>query len=68
MTEWQKVFEDKTGHRAEIVRAILEENHLSAIVVPKKDSSYHFGHFEVHVPHEDVIKAVKIITEDIKFG
>lgn len=67
MASWQKVFEDKTEHRAEIVKDILLEKDLSAIVFSKKDSAYHFGHYEVHVPPENVMEAVKIITEEIKF-
>ncbi len=67
MSDWQKVFEDTTIYRAEIVMAILDENNLSPVLINKKDSSYQFGHFEVHVQPDDVLKAIKIITEDIKF-
>ena len=49
MTVWQKVFEDHSGHRAEIVRAVLEDKGLSPVIVDLKDSSYHFGKIEVRV-------------------
>jgi hypothetical protein len=68
MAQWQKVFEDKTLHRAEIVKDILIDNDINAIVFSKKDSAYHFGQYEVQVPPEYVIQAIKIITEDINFG
>jgi len=67
MVEWQKVYQDSQQYRAEIVKAILEENELDPVLVDKKDSAYQFGHFEVHVAADHVIRALKIINEEIKF-
>ena len=67
MSTWQKVYEDSTGYRAEIVKSILEENELDAVVMSKKDNSYQFGHFEVLVPPDHVMRAIKIIKEEIEF-
>ncbi len=67
MGDWQKVFEDTTSYRAEIVKAILEDNNLEPVLISKKDSSYQFGYFEVHVKPDNVLKAIKIIKEDINF-
>lgn len=67
MTNWQKVYQDNLQHRAEIVRAVLEDNEIPAFVVSKKDSAYQFGHFEVHVDRDDVMKGKKIIEDDIRF-
>ena len=64
---WHKVFEDRIEVRTEIVKGILLEQSIGAVVVPKKDSSYQFGHFEVHVQSEDVLRAIKIIEEEISF-
>ncbi len=62
------MFEDTTSYRAEIVKSILDENQLNAVLVSKKDSAYQlFGHFEVHVRKEDVLRAIRIIREEIKF-
>ena len=67
MVEWQKVYQDPQQYRAEIVKAILEENELDPVLVDKKDSAYQFGHFEVHVAADNVIRALKIINEEIRF-
>ena len=67
MTVWQKVFEDHSGHRAEIVRAVLEYKGLSPVIVDLKDSSYHFGKIEVRVTPENVLAAIIIIKNDIRF-
>ncbi len=67
MNNWQKVYTTPALHRAEIVRAILEENHLKPILVNKKDSTYLFGNYEVYVSPDQVLSAIKIITDEIQF-
>jgi hypothetical protein len=67
MEKWKKVYESAIMHRAEIVKSVLEDMEMPAIVLNKKDSNYHFGHYEVHVSQDHVIKALKIIDEDIRF-
>ena len=67
MKNWQVVYKTENGHRAEIVRAILDEKELSPVLINKKDSNYHFGLFEVYVSPDNVMRALKIIDKDIKF-
>ncbi len=68
LSKWAKVYETKMPYRAEIVKDILDQKGINAIVLNKKDSAYHiFGQLEVHVKAELVIKALKIIEDDIKF-
>jgi len=67
MSNWQKVYTDRMEYRAEIVKAVLEDNDLQPVIVNRQDAAYHFGHFEVHVAPENVIKSIKIIKDDIKF-
>ncbi len=67
MSKWQKVYATNVLHRAEIVKAVLEEQGLQTVIINKKDQLYHFGHYEVHASPEDVIKAIKIIKDDIQF-
>ena len=67
MAEWQKVYENSAQYRVEIVKAILEEHSIPAIIVSKKDSAYQFGHYELHVQPDFVIQAIKIINEKIEF-
>ena len=67
MNKWQKVFADSREYRADIVVSVLEDSGLQPVVVNKKDAAYQMGLFEVHVPADDVIRAIKIIRDDIRF-
>lgn len=67
MSSWQKVFSDKHEYRAEIVKAVLKESGLQPVLVNKKDAAYQFGHFEVLVAPDHVLRALKIIENDIEF-
>ena len=68
MSKWQKVFSDRQEHRAEIVRAVLDDKGLNPVLINKKDSTYHLGYFEVHVEPTNVLSALQTIKNDIKFG
>ena len=65
--EWEVVYKSGTNFRAEIVKGVLNENQIDAIIISKKDSNYHFGHFEVTVQRDSLLKAIKIIKDEIKF-
>jgi hypothetical protein len=68
MENWQKVFSSGMLHRAEIVKAVLEDNGFMPVIVNKRDSLYNnFGNYEVLVKQDEVLKAMKIITDDILF-
>lgn len=67
MSSWQKVYKDRLEHRAGIVRDVLTDKDIEAVMVNKKDSLYGFGYFEVQVSANDVLLAIKIIEEDINF-
>lgn len=68
MGKWDKVFESKQQVRAEIVKALLEEHDIPAVVMNKKETVYHvFGYYEVHVPNENLMKASNIIANEISF-
>jgi len=68
MDKWQKVFSDPSMHKAEIVKAVLEDHNLNPVIVNKQDSSYKFGFFEVYVYPDEVLTAIKLINDEIKFG
>lgn len=68
MRNWIKVFENTNQIRAEIVRGVLEEKDIQAVILNKKETVYQvFGTYEVHVKREDVLAATNIITNDITF-
>lgn len=67
MASWQKVYQNNLEHKASIVKSILDDYDLNPVIVNKKDSSYQLGYYEVHVAPDNVIKALKIIEEEIDF-
>lgn len=68
MQNWIKVFEDGKQIRAEIVKGVLEENEIQAVVLSKKETIYQiFGTYEVLVKREDAMKATKLIQNAITF-
>lgn len=68
MSSWQTVFQSKDAHRAEMVKDILISNGMEAVVVNLKDSAYHLGSLDVRVKPDYVLRAIKLIEEEIKFG
>lgn len=68
MQNWIKVYEDDKQIRAEIVKGVLEENEIQAVVLSKKETVYQiFGTYEVMVKREDAMKATKLIQNAITF-
>lgn len=68
MAAWQKVFESETAIRAEIVRGVLEEKGITAIVLNKKESVYQIhGSYQVMVSSGETIQAINIINNEITF-
>lgn len=68
MQNWIKVYEDDKQIRAEIVKGVLEENEIQAVVLSKKETVYQiFGTYEVLVKREDAMKATKLIQNAITF-
>lgn len=63
MSNWNSVFKTSMQHQAEIVKAVLLDNDIEAVLLNQKDSSYHFGSMEVKVEQSNVIKALKIIGD-----
>lgn len=68
MENWVKVFEDSMQIRAEIVKGVLVENEIQAVLLNKKDTAYQmFGSYQVLVKREDAIQATKLIQNAITF-
>jgi len=60
---WEVIFRCTAAYKAEILKAILEENEIPSIVINKKDSSYLFGEIEVYVTQDNVLIAKKIVNQ-----
>ncbi|GAB3232489.1 DUF2007 domain-containing protein [Algoriphagus aestuariicola] len=68
MENWIKVYEDQNQIRAEIVKAVLEENKIPAVVMSSKETIYNvFGTYEVLVVQGDALAAMQLIQNEITF-
>jgi len=61
--DWRVVYTSNKPYQAEMVKDILIENEIEAILLNKQDSLYLFGDIEVYVQPDDVIKAKFIIKD-----
>ncbi|MEI6123761.1 MAG: DUF2007 domain-containing protein [Bacteroidota bacterium] len=59
--EWVKIFETTKGYEIEIIKGMLFENEIGAVIINKKDSTYLFGEFELYVTRQNIMKAKTLI-------
>ena len=65
MNDWICIFTTDQPHRAELIRMVLQDKDIEAVVINKKDSSYiTIGEVELYVPAKDVILAKHIIQSE----
>jgi hypothetical protein len=68
MENWIRVFEDQNQIRAEIVKGVLEEKGVPAVVLNKKETVYQLnGTYQVLVPGDQAILALQLIQHEISF-
>ncbi|MFN3530284.1 MAG: putative signal transducing protein [Bacteroidia bacterium] len=49
MNDWIKIYETNLLWQAELIKAVLEEHDVPAVVLSNKDSAYQFGLIQVLV-------------------
>lgn len=68
MAEWQKVFETDSSIRAEIIKGILAEKGINAIIMNKTESVYQIHRkYELMVSSRDALLAINVIKNEITF-
>ena len=60
--KWTKIYVTGKGYQAEILKGLLEENNIEAVIINKQDSAYLFGELELYVDADDIIQAKRIIN------
>lgn len=60
---WQIVYTTNQGYQAEMIKDILENNDIEAILLNKQDSLYLFGEIEIYVHPEQVIRSLNLIKQ-----
>ena len=61
--EWKKIYTGTDFFRVEIIRQVLAEHDIDAVVMNKQDSSYRFGQIELYVHKEREADALEVIEE-----
>ncbi|WP_143959572.1 putative signal transducing protein [Litoribacter populi] len=68
MGKWQTVTTIESPVRAEIIKGVLEQHGIMAMVINKKESVYHIhGHYEILVLRDQALQAANIIKNEITF-
>lgn len=68
MAKWHKVYETVSPIRAEIIKGVLTEKGIIAIILNKRESVYNInGNIEIMTSTEDVVQAINIIDNEITF-
>ncbi|MEI6766539.1 MAG: DUF2007 domain-containing protein [Bacteroidota bacterium] len=58
---WSRIYSTADPVKIEILKSMLEEENIQAVVINKQDSSYLFGESEVYVSSDDALAALQII-------
>mgnify|MGYP006283655043 FL=1 len=62
--DWQMVFSTGQAYQAYIIKDLLKDHEIEAVVIDKQDSFYvTVGEIEVYVEPENVIKAKHLIKK-----
>jgi hypothetical protein len=61
--DWKKIKTYTNAVQAEIVKQMLEENGIPAVVLNKQDSSYLFGKIELYVNEASIDVAERLVGE-----
>ena len=69
LEDWSVIYKTPILSRAEIVKGVLIERGINAVIVNKKDSTLHLSHgqIEVQVPKNETLNAMKIYNDEITF-
>lgn len=59
---WIKIFTSSNFYQSEIVKQMLIENQIDAVLLNKQLSGYNIGAVEVYIHQEDFSKAVEIMA------
>lgn len=62
--QWEMIFSSSALYYVEIMKALLQDEDIPAVIVNKQDSAYIvIGEIELYVKREDVLKAKQIINQ-----
>jgi hypothetical protein len=60
---WTKIYTTSDVYKIELLRGLLMDNEIDAVVINKKDSAYLIGDAELYVKADHVIIAKRLINQ-----
>ncbi len=64
---WELLFTSDKEYRVEILKGLLEEEDIQAVIMNKQDSSYLiFGEVQLLVKRSDILRAEQILNKFLK--
>jgi hypothetical protein len=60
---WKKIYSGTNPINIEIIRQVLAEHEINAVIMNKQDSSYRFGQVELYVHGDYEAEALRVIEE-----
>ncbi len=61
-SNWEILYSTRLLYKAEILKSVLEENEIQAVIINKQDSAYVIiGEIEVYVKRDDMVNAYQIL-------
>lgn len=62
--EWALAYSTSILHQAELIKHMLFDNGITAVIMNKQDSAYqHIGDVELYTKPDDVVKAKHLISK-----
>lgn len=60
---WAKVYSSEGSFNAELVKQLLGENDIDAVIMNKKGYPYNIGEVEVYVKRESFTRSLELIVQ-----
>jgi len=61
---WVKIYTSTDFFKSEIVRQVLIDHEVEAVILDKQGFPYRFGEVEVYIHHKDFDHAIEIIIKN----
>lgn len=62
--KWIKIYTSHQFFKSDMVKQILIDKGIDAVVMNKQDTAYKFGEIEVYIPQIDYSNALEIIIQN----
>lgn len=61
---WVKIYTSHQYIKSEIVRQVLIDHEIEAVLMNKQDSAYKFGEVEIYIHQSNFDKAIELIIQN----